>query len=154
MALYYVVCMLYCGVYSAGWSFSISGSMYTVSSYVVLQCQWWEVRSKGHMQPSLDWHIHLEMYGELFIRYYCVLALTKAPHTRGNFVACNNVATCMMQCCVVVRCRQLLLTFRLKFYFVAGNCFQQQCCLVYGGLNSYLPCCSLLRCLQFPLYVA
>ena len=50
-------------------------------------------------------------------------------------VACNNVGTCMIQCCIVVCCRQLLLTFRLQFYFVAGNCFQQQCCLVSGGLK-------------------
>ena len=28
-------------------------------------------------------------------------------------VACNNVAMCMMQCCVVACCRQLLVTFRL-----------------------------------------
>ena len=65
-------------------------------------------------------------------------------------VACNNVATCMMQCCVVAHCRQLLVAFRLQFYFqatVAGNCFQQQCCLMYGGLklNS---CCSTLFTVQ------
>ena len=47
-------------------------------------------------------------------------------------VACNNVAACIcvdvaacvMQCCVVACCRQLLLKFRLQFYFqvtVAGN---------------------------------
>ena len=28
-------------------------------------------------------------------------------------VACNNVTACMMQCCVVACCRQLLLAFRL-----------------------------------------
>ena len=50
-------------------------------------------------------------------------------------VACSNVAACMMQCCVVACCWKLMLTFRLQFYFVAGNCFQQQCCLVCGGLK-------------------
>ena len=54
-------------------------------------------------------------------------------------VACNNVAACMMQCCVVACCWQLLLAFRLQFYFqatVAGNTQQrniasytrQHCC--------------------------
>ena len=38
---------------------------------------------------------------------------TKAPIHEATLlpvtVACNNVAACMMQCCVVARCRQLLL---------------------------------------------
>jgi len=52
-----------------------------------------------------------------------VCTIVKAPIHEATLllatVACNNVAVCMMQCCVVACCWQLLLTFRLQFYFRA-----------------------------------
>ena len=70
-------------------------------------------------------------------------------------VACNNIAACMMQCCVLrvagnccwhldyssISEQQLPATrnnailHHTRGNIVAGNCCQQQSCLVYGGLH-------------------
>jgi len=50
----------------------------------------------------------------------------------SNITAAKGWYSLMIQCCIAVCCRQLLLTFRL---LLAGNCFQQQCSLVCGALR-------------------